>query len=262
MSTVQSIYTWSLPQGTLDLMFNKKEYAFCLTTKSQNRIPISCTQDQNRLLLSTQKVEDFCVQYFPTLTHNQRQEWAVTFELSPSPILEQTQQEKSFGAFNFSFNSLDNKKQVQFVKKAPTYCRVISGLNMHGECVNTRCEAVGKTVFIQKGMGAFNIAQLKHKSSCPACNDPIPFDKTNNLGFWNCQYEVEGYRSDKSEETQKKEVAEKEFYTTFKPGEDCAWEYLQVTTTPLQVPVPVSVPVSVPDKPLPQPSNKNSCVLL
>lgn len=259
MSAVQSVYTWSTPQGTLDLLLNKKGYAFRLTTRNQDKISIPCTQAQNRLLLSAQKVEDFCVHYFPSLTQNQKQEWAVTLELSASPMLEPAQkeaaqQEKSFGGFNFSFNSQDHKVQVQFTQTAPAYCRVISGLNMQGECVNARCEAVGKTVFIQKGMGSFNIAQLKHKSNCPACNDVIPFDKLNNFGFWNCKYETEGFRSDKSEEVKKQEVAEKESYTTFKPGDDCAWEFLQVTTTPLQMPVP--------DEPLPAPSNKGSCVLL
>lgn len=231
MSTIQPIYTWSTPQGTLDLLPSKKGYAFCLTTNTQTKVQIPVTQSHNCLFSESQKVETVCKNYFPTLNQNQRREWTVTFNLD---LQENTALlDKCNVAFNFSFNSLDTIKQIQFSKTGPTYCQVVSGLNMQGECTNKKCIAIGKAVLIQKGMGSFNVAQLKHTSTCPACNEEIPFNKMNNLGFWYCKYEIAGQRADQAKKFLKTEVAKKEHYTTFTPGEDCAWEYLQVTTTPL-----------------------------
>lgn len=256
MSAVQSIYSWPTPQGTLDLLSGKKGYAFSLTiNNTQVRIPV--TQSHSCLFAEAQNVANVCENYFPTLNQNQGREWTVTFDLSASPDIElPNQQEKSMGNFNFAFNSLENKKQIGFSKTpktAPAYRRVTSGLNMQGECTNTKCVAIGKTVFIQKGMGTFNAGQLKHKSNCPACHEKIPPEKLNNLGFWNCKYEIEGQRADKEDSFSEKEIAVKEHYTTFVPGDDCAWEYMQIITAPIQAPAPEML--------LPPPANR-SCVIL
>jgi hypothetical protein len=86
----------------------------------------------------------------------------------------------------------------------------------------------------------------------------------NNLGFWSCKYQIEGKRADRAEDFIKEEIAEKERYTTFEPGEEGAWEYLQVTTEKLTIAPKASTPVTKkPEQKVSSTSSTDSgCIIL
>jgi hypothetical protein len=235
MSAISPIYSWDTPEGTLNLLPAKKGYAFCLMISDQTRVFIPATPNHNRLFSEAQKVESVCEQYFPTLNQNHQGEWTVSFELSGFLVSEDSMQNKSLGMSSFSFNELSNIRLIKFAKTGPHYHRVYPGLNIEGECDNEDCEAKKNhegIIYIKGGMESFNIGELKRESCCPNCNQKISAAKINNLVFWDCNYKISGYRADNDTIVKRNEVAEKARATTFEPGEDCAWEYLQITTTP------------------------------
>lgn len=259
MSTIQPVYSWNTDQGDLELLFKKSNYIFCLKRNNQADTLIPCTKDNVALFSTAGRVQDVCERYFPILAQNHN-EWTVELCLAVTPgdLVEEDEKgerEKNLGVLNFGFNSLEKQRQVNISNKGPFYKRVTFGLNLQGECGNDTCAAYQKVIFIQQGMGIFNIAQRKYKTDCPACHQTVPFEKVNNLGFWNCKYKIDGQRADKSDSfSPKEEIAGKERFTTFNPGEGSGWEYLQVTTTPLAAAAPQSSP---------QPRAKNTtCVIL
>jgi hypothetical protein len=250
MSTTQLICTWTTAKGDLFLLSENENYKLQLKNKQDEVVDISRDQVQDISFLQAVKADELYERYFPMITQSENGALSITFHLSGIPNSKSlnenfSQEAKTLGSFNFSFNTLEDKRLIDFSKNAPFYRRVISGLNIQGECRNETCQANRKVVYIPRGMGDFNIAKEKHQSRCPACEQKIPFEAVNNLGFWNCKYQIDGKRADlppSTEDTEKPKegIAELERYTTFQAGKDCAWEYLEVTTKPLSPPTKAS----------------------
>lgn len=232
MSSVQFNHTWHTAQGAVALVPSNGKYQLLL--RSDNRdihIPIA---EQEQALLAG-RVEEFVQNYFPFIT-NKDAEWKVDFQLSCTPDkLEPTKKSTSFG---FEANSLEKVRSVNFSKDAPFFRRVTSGLNVRGECANEKCSSKSGTyngiVYVPQGMGSFNFGQLKCNTNCPACSEKLPFKSITNLGFWNCEYEIEGQRQDEADPTKKTKVASKEAFTTFEEGDNVSWVYLNIKTKPIQ----------------------------
>jgi hypothetical protein len=132
-------------------------------------------------------------------------------------------------SMSFEFNSLKNVRKVDFATSGPSWRYVIPGLNMYGTCNTSVCKAYNDAIWIQKGMGTFNIAKEVKTSKCSLCNKKAK--NVTNLGFYGCKYTIEGEKEG-GEEVKKEEIAERERFTTFVNGDNIKWEYLEVTTKP------------------------------
>lgn len=159
----------------------------------------------------------------------------VNCEISDGAIIIQGKkgvQEKIKVSFGFDFNQLQEKEEKDFYKKAPPYRIVDRGLNLKGKCVNKECIANQQVVWIQKGMGTFDIGEQAYISICPICKKTA--ENVNNLGFWDCIYSVQGFQIEEKKKVEiMNQIAIKEKFTTFDESKSLAkWSFLRITTQP------------------------------
>lgn len=245
--TVSSVplYSWKIPQGTLSVISDQKGYQYQLKASDQTLIPLTSEHIEPLPLEgSANKIDELCMQYFPQIKKSGSDTFKVVFHLSAIPygqpiyapeIPSFSQQKKNFGIAGVSFNSLEETRSIQFSKEAPSYRRVVQGLNLQGQCQNRVCEAYQKVIYMPMGIGDFNIFHQMRHTTCPACAEEVGDKNIDNLGFWNCRYQIEGSSiqedSKKPQEINQTATAHAQHYTTFKPGKNVVWTYLQVTTT-------------------------------
>lgn len=133
--------------------------------------------------------------------------------------------------FGIEFNELKTKKMLQLTNKGPDYQTITAGLNFRGTCVTKDCVAFGKVVWIQKGMGTFNVCEEVYLSVCPKCKKTA--DNIYNLGFFNCYYSIKGLqvKPEKKMVDEKDIIADNKEFTTFMESKEHAhWATLSVTT--------------------------------
>ena len=219
-----SRYIWSTGKGELIVSLDQP-ITFKLV-KDQNTTLITHTEG---LPLNTplEKIEEVFIRYLPIIKNT-----SVTFhEAVISQGEPQLIKEKPNKNFSFNFNQLENVRKVAFAKKedkSSLYLRVIRGLNMQGECGNSKCLAHKKVVMVPIGYGKQNIGILRSTLKCPACDYTINKEKVTNLGFWDCHYIIEGLRKGETDIIKKEEVAPHDHFRTFQNDEDCEWEGLDV----------------------------------
>ncbi len=90
------------------------------------------------------------------------------------------------------FNGMKNESIEDTTRGGPKRLTLTKGLNLIGYCSNVSCADHKKEVIIQKGCGQFNIAREKERSACPTCKVKLHPSGVNNLGFYECDYEIEG----------------------------------------------------------------------
>ncbi len=232
------IYRWTVPQGELSLR-KDEEYYLELTDLTEGcRTRLSPTSTQKLPLdVEADKVSEIYGRYAPSIDNKLNVEfltWAIPQEepvyihvgVDDSAAVPH-QMEK--GLFGFLFNKLEKLIAISFSPTAPEYRRVCKGLNFQGECTNKVCAAYKKVIYIQKGFGTFNIPKEKSKCECPNCKVKVDFKKILNLGFWDCSYTIDGKQiKPKEVEVNKSGTAPYEHYSTFAPGDNCTWEYLEI----------------------------------
>lgn len=242
MLTLSSpLYTWESCKGNLSLFNQNGNYHFSFESNDNQTTQILAKNVKGIPLNSmTDKVSEFCEAYF-FKTEKKDNEILVTFfpstNLDNFMITDDAQSSsdfKSFSNISFEFNKLEQKKNLQFSKTAPSYRQAGQGLNMEGKCTNQECVAgkVGAFVIIHKGLGQFNIAKEQFKSSCPACDKNIEPNNLLNLGFWDCHYQISGHQTKPEKKLVEgaAEKAPKTHYTTFATGDNGSWSYLEVET--------------------------------
>lgn len=162
-----------------------------------------------------------------------------SYAITKDAVIYQAEETKPTGgnkslSFGIQFNTLESVQKQQFSNEAPDYRLIRPGLNLSGICISNECEAFGKVVWIQKGMGTFNICEEAHLSLCPKCKKTA--DKVSNLGFFDCIYSFTGLKIQPKQEriTQNDLVADNKAFTTFKQtgGELGHFASLTVTTKP------------------------------
>lgn len=115
------------------------------------------------------------------------------------------------------FSDLEERYFVDF-SKAPKWRIVSKGLNLEGKCINKSCEANDKRVWVQMGIGTFDIIRKTFELKCPSCNQCIT--DVNNVGFWDCKYVINGMQiKPELKPIQKENNAPKEQFLTFYPNE-------------------------------------------
>ncbi|MBA3238297.1 MAG: hypothetical protein H0T62_08140 [Parachlamydiaceae bacterium] len=137
---------------------------------------------------------------------------------------------KSLG-FGIEFNALTDTKKLEIIKVGPKYWTVAAGLNFRGTCSTQGCDAFNNVIWIQKGMGTFNVCEEVYMVVCPICKKTA--DKVDNLGFFNCIYSITGFqvKPDKKKVEKNDLVAEDKDFTTFEQtGILHHWATLTITT--------------------------------
>lgn len=173
-------------------------------------------------------------------------------------ITEETTTNKNDFFVGIQFNDLKTKQEVEFAKSAPDFRRIKTGLNLRGICITKECKAENQTIWIQKGIGTFNICEEIYESKCPQCNKTA--GKIDNLGFYNCLYSVKGLQTEPEliRVEQNDIVAnDKRFTTFFSTGALARWATL-VITTKLKNDVVVNVNPSMPTETTPKNTTKCS----
>jgi hypothetical protein len=138
-------------------------------------------------------------------------------------------------SFGIKFNALEENdiKHVEIAKEGPKHRTIIPGLNLRGICDNKTCKALNQVVWIQKGMGTFDIPVEVYTSNCPSCNQTA--NKIDNLGFFNCLYSISGFQTQPEKKKVEKNdiVADDKDFTTFDQTKELAhWVKLTITTKP------------------------------
>lgn len=140
------------------------------------------------------------------------------------------------GCIPFSFADMESSEVVGFSDKAPSWRVVTNGLNLEGSCQTEGCAAKGERVWIQCGIGKFNMAEEIYKASCPECHKQAK--EVDTCGFTQCYYSYDGaYYTDasrsKTEQVAKGKItAPSNGLVRFKTegGHRREWRWLNITT--------------------------------
>lgn len=163
----------------------------------------------------------------------------------------------------FSFSHMESEKRVDLGTEGPTWCTITAGLNVRGTCINKSCKAFNNTVWIQKGMGVFDMDKESSLSTCPCCSQ-IASD-INNAGFYRCLFSIQGTKEGGNFINRTDIRAPDDAFLTFEEATDGPseqWESLKITTK--KVPIPHSQTRIAKHKktPIETPSPSSGCTLL
>lgn len=135
------------------------------------------------------------------------------------------------GGTDFISLDPDRIQYNNFDSSAPRWRILCLGLNYQSICESSGCPAYKQYVWIQCGMGKFDILDdIFKRVCCPECKKPAADPK--NIGFWNCEFTIDG----KQLAPERKLVnytafAPKDKYISFK-GSEANWASLTITTKP------------------------------
>lgn len=124
-----------------------------------------------------------------------------------------------YGGFGFNLSSIIDGQIIlkDFHTNLPVYRTVQIGLSLLAKCKTRNCIAYNDFVYINKGIGRFNIGLLIDSSKCPVCQQVTT--AVTKIGFWNCHYAIEGrMETPELREIEEEGNACKEKYTTFREG--------------------------------------------
>lgn len=125
------------------------------------------------------------------------------------------------------FSNLENKYLIEF-SEAPQWRIVSRGLNLEGKCTNDSCQANKKRVWVQMGMGKYDINRVIFELKCPSCKQKVT--EVNNAGFWDCRYVINGMQIEPAEKKViQEDIAPKDQFLTF-PPDQAKWAYLNIET--------------------------------
>lgn len=236
-----SFHSWNVSQGSLSIIQEAQGYGLYLKTQKDTvRIEegyIEYEGDPIDFVNMAGKTSEFFMAYFPIITHSKNIYSVVFYEMNVIDFQPTQGVNKTL-----NFNSLQTKILLSFSPTAPAYRRVIPGLNLEGQCSTAGCEAYGKIVYVPIGMSGpdqdkrYQIPRLVYeKAICPACQDPLPPDSVTNLGFWKCQYTIDGRLdsptiANPDRVVKETVVVEDKKFTTFKSGEHKTWVFLDIST--------------------------------
>lgn len=138
---------------------------------------------------------------------------------------------KGGGMDSFSFSGLKKPKEVDYISDAYDGCiwrTLIAGLNLEGICRNPSCYSQGDTVFVQMGMGTFDMDRVTCTSTCPRCHYHIDVSKPI---FYTCLYSISGVLEDHDEHISKEDLSTPtdRAYLTY-AGNIKQWKHLTITT--------------------------------
>jgi len=128
-------------------------------------------------------------------------------------------------AVGFGFNSLNTPVIQKFATTAPAYCTVSQGLSFRTKCINSSCAAYNNAVFVNRGLGYFNIGREFVTLKCPQCSTKA--EAATNCGFYRAKWKFTG-TTQEGETIEKEGQTDTEDYYTWKDGDDAMWVTLEV----------------------------------
>jgi len=129
------------------------------------------------------------------------------------------------GYISVPFNSLNTEVVVKFGSGGGgcTYRTVTPGISFQSTCINSSCEAYNETIYVNKGLGHFNIGAVILK--CPICEQKAK--SATNCGFYLAKWKFTGVTQEE-EEVEKEGKTDTRDYYTWEDGEDTNWVSLEV----------------------------------
>lgn len=129
------------------------------------------------------------------------------------------------GGGDFSDMKLENLKQATLSSTGPNWRYVSTGLNIHGTCTNSKCEAYEREIINMKRITTFDIAD---KINCPQCGSSV---KPETCGFMDCYWKFEGIKEDGERViSELNHVKKDDGYLYFDKHKSATWNYLIITT--------------------------------
>lgn len=138
------------------------------------------------------------------------------------------EEDKMFSSIGFDFSEIDQESLINLLpppEETPIWKLVKKGLNLEGRCNNEKCDV--ERIWIQKGFGKFDIAREIFEKNCPKCALRIYIV---NLGFWDCEYRIDGMKVQNLQKVEKTDRAPILDLLTFTPNQ-VQWAYLSIETT-------------------------------
>lgn len=104
------------------------------------------------------------------------------------------------------------------------------GLNIKAKCKNSNCASYNKMVWVNKGLGFFNMGEKVTSLSCPVCHKTT--EPGINAAFYMCGYQIDGKMMGSKENLlDANETHDTNKYITYNDDDQVDWEYLHITVT-------------------------------
>jgi len=127
----------------------------------------------------------------------------------------------------FTFNKLDAMQKIPFSHGGgPKWCTVHPGISFSSKCKTKSCDAFQQSIYVNKGFGSFNIAEISCDLVCPICQ--LPSEVPTRCGFHNAKWKFEGRLLSGEKKLIEGETTSNDYHT-FKEGDNVEWRCLQVT---------------------------------
>lgn len=115
-------------------------------------------------------------------------------------------------------------------RETPAWQILSRGLNLQAQCANLRCQAHRQVVWIQKGLGAFDIVDIVfQRTLCPACNQPT--EDITNVGLVDCAYRATGLQTVPERRRLQQQGVTPDFYLITFQNSEASYVELEVTAT-------------------------------
>jgi ubiquitin len=126
----------------------------------------------------------------------------------------------------FDFNSLNNPVVLKFGHGGPDYRAVSQGLSFLSECIYPDCIAYNDGIYVNKGLGEFNIAIESATLVCPECGRLA--ELSTNCGFYLAQWQFTGITEEGETVVLQPGRTKTRDYYTWEEGEETHWKSLMV----------------------------------
>jgi len=136
------------------------------------------------------------------------------------------------GYLSLEFNSLNTQVVVKFGPAGGcTYRTVTPGISFQSTCINSICAAYNNAIYVNIGLGHFNIGRESANLKCPQCQKKAK--RSTNCGFYLAKWTFTG-TPEEGDEVKIEGKTETEDYYTWKDGENTKWVSLEVDVDPYQ----------------------------
>ena len=129
--------------------------------------------------------------------------------------------------FGGTFKFADLRKDPtfkNFSNSAPSYRTLCKGLNLEGTC-----HGCGKNVWIQKGIGNFDIKPELVGNKCPNCGTTLKPKNIKKAGMYSCSYTSSGV-DDEGDGFKKDHTTKNNYAFDYYSGNLINWMWLKINT--------------------------------
>jgi ubiquitin len=128
-------------------------------------------------------------------------------------------------SIGFDFNSLTTPVIVALGHEGPDYRNVAPGLNFLSKCIHPGCVAYNNAIYVKKGLGRFDIAEVASTLVCPKCRNEAEI--STNCGFYLAQWQFTGITRE-GEKVNSSGRTDTHNYYTWEEGNNTNWRFLKV----------------------------------